>query len=162
VAPSADVLIVGRVLQGLAGTAMAPQVLASIRVLFSIAEQGKAFAFYGATFGLANILGQILGGALVSLQPFGLAWQAIFLVNVPVGLAAIVGSAFFLRQTRADHAQKLDFGGVALLSVALGLLVYPLIEGREIGWPIWTFLMLLASPIILLAFIRFEGRLKQR
>src|SRR5215831_428964 len=81
IAWSPSVLIAGRILQGLTATAMAPQVLASIRVLFPASEQGRALAFYGAIFGLANICGQVLGGVLVSTRPLGLAWQAIFLIN---------------------------------------------------------------------------------
>lgn len=156
---SPALLIAGRILQGLTATVMAPQVLASIRVLFPASEQGKALGLYGATFGFANIAGQILGGVLVSSHPFGFTWQAIFLVNMPIGLAAFVGSLLFLGDSRADHAQKLDIGGVALLSATLGLLVYPLVEGRETGWPPWLVVMLAASPVALTAFIRFEKRL---
>ena len=193
---SPAVLIAGRILQGLTATIMAPQVLASIRVLFPAAEQGRALGFYGATFGLANICGQVLGGVLVSAHPFGLAWQAIFLinvpiglanivgqilggvlvtsqpfgfswqaiflVNVPIGLAAFVGSLVWLGDSRADHAQKLDIGGVVLLSLTLCLLVYPLVEGRETGWPLWIVAMLLASPVALAGFIAFEDRLTGR
>ena len=155
-------LIAARILQGLTATAMAPQVLASIRVLFPVAEQGRALGFYGATFGLANICGQVLGGVLVSSHPFGLAWQAIFLINVPIGLAAFLGGLLFLRDTRAPQAQRLDVGGVVLLSVTLGLLVYPLVEGRESGWPAWTIAMLVASPFALLAFVRYEARLSAK
>lgn len=135
VAWSPPVLIAGRIPQGLTATAMAPQVLASIRVLFPAAEQARALAFYGATFGLANICGQMLGGLLVSTHPFGLAGQAIFLINPPIGLVALFGSWIVLRDSRAEHARKLDLGGVALLSLILTLLVYPLVEGREDGWP---------------------------
>jgi EmrB/QacA subfamily drug resistance transporter len=152
-------LIAGRILQGLTATAMAPQVLASIRALFPPSEQGSALGLYGATFGLANILGQILGGVLVSSHPFGFTWQAIFLVNAPIGLAAFVGSLLFLGDSKADRAQKLDVGGVILLSVTLGLLVYPLVEGREMGWPFWIVAMLVGSPVALIAFIRYERRL---
>ncbi|MDR3464081.1 MAG: MFS transporter [Beijerinckiaceae bacterium] len=159
---SPAILIAGRILQGLTATVMAPQVLASIRVLFPASEQGKALGLYGATFGLANITGQILGGVLVSSHPFGFTWQAIFLINVPIGVAAIVGSLFFLNDSRADHAQNFDIGGVVLLSATLGLLVYPLVEGRETGWPLWIVAMLLVSPIVLIAFIRFERRLTAR
>lgn len=162
IAWSPSILVAGRILQGLTATAMAPQVLASIRVLFPAAEQGRALGFYGATFGLANISGQVLGGVLVSAHPFGLAWQAIFLINVPIGLAAFVGGLLFLTDTRAEHAQRLDIGGVILLSLTLGLLVYPLIEGRESGWPAWIIVMLLASPVLLAAFVRFEARLSAR
>jgi EmrB/QacA subfamily drug resistance transporter len=159
VAWSPDVLIAGRILQGLTATVMAPQVLASIRVLFPPAEQGSALALYGATFGLANICGQVLGGVLVSSHPFGFTWQAIFFINVPIGCAAFIGSMFFLSESRAEQAQRLDVGGVVLLSLTLGLLVYPIIEGREAGWPAWIIAMLVASPAALVAFIRFEARL---
>lgn len=159
---SPGVLIAGRILQGLMATAMAPQVLASIRVLFGPTEQAKALALYGATFGLANIVGQILGGVLVSTQPFGFTWQAIFLINIPIGVTAFIGAAVFLRDSKADSAQRIDLGGVLLLSAALGFLVYPLVEGRELGWPLWILAMLAASPTILFAFLRFEKRLVER
>ena len=162
VAWSPVILVAGRILQGLMATMMAPQVLASIRVLFPPAEQARALGFYGATFGLANICGQFLGGVLVSAHPFGFAWQAIFLINVPIGLAAFTGGLLFLGDSRPREAQKLDVGGVILLSLALGLLVYPLIEGREAGWPAWITGMLATSPVALVAFVRFEARLSAR
>lgn len=162
IAWSPALLIAGRILQGLTATIMAPQVLASIRVLFPAAEQGHALAYYGASFGLANICGQVLGGVLVSSHPFGLAWQAIFLINLPIGFAALLGSVVFLSDSRAEHAQKLDLGGVVLLSLTLGFLVYPLIEGRETGWPAWMIAMLVACPVALAAFVRFEARLDAR
>lgn len=161
-APSAAALVAARILQGLTATVMAPQVLASIRVLFPAAEQGRALALYGATFGLANICGQVLGGALVSFHPLGFTWQAIFLINVPIGLVAFVGGLAFLRDSRAEHAQRLDIGGVVLLSLALGLLVYPLVEGRETHWPIWIIAMLVAAPFVFALFVRFETRLAAR
>jgi MFS family permease len=104
VAWSPAVLVAGRVLQGLMASVMAPQVLASIRGLFPSVEHGRALALYGATFGLANICGQVLGGVLVSSHPFGLAWQAIFLINVPVGVAAFTGGPLFLSDSRARLA----------------------------------------------------------
>jgi EmrB/QacA subfamily drug resistance transporter len=162
VASSPAFLVAARILQGLTATAMAPQVLASIRVLFPPTEQGRALGFYGATFGLANICGQVLGGVLVSSHPFGLAWQAIFLINVPIGLAAFIGGLLFLGDSRAPQAQRLDVGGVILLSLTLGLLVYPLVEGRESSWPAWIIAMLAASPLALTAFVRYEARLSSR
>jgi EmrB/QacA subfamily drug resistance transporter len=159
---SPAILIAGRILQALTATAMAPQVLASIRVLFPPTEHGKALGLYSAAFGLSNIVGQILGGVLVSSHPWGFTWQAIFLINVPIGLAALVGSILFLGDSRAEHAQKLDIGGVVLLSATLGLLIYPLIEGREEGWPLWIISMLIASPAALIAFLLFELRLTRR
>jgi EmrB/QacA subfamily drug resistance transporter len=159
---SPSILVAGRILQGLTATVMAPQVLASIRVMFPAAEQGRALGLYGATFGLANICGQVLGGVLVSSQPFGFTWQAIFLINMPIGVAAFIGSLLFLSDSWAPDAEKLDIGGVVLLSLTLGLLVYPLIEGRGAGWPAWIITMLTASPLALIAFIRFEQRRSAR
>jgi EmrB/QacA subfamily drug resistance transporter len=155
---SPSIIIAGRILQALAATLMAPQVLASIRVLFPPDEQGTALALYGATFGLANICGQILGGVLVTAHPFGFAWQAIFLINLPIGLAALLGGWLALGDSRAPQAQRLDLGGVVLLSLTLFLLVYPLVEGREAGWPRWIAAMLAACPAALAGFIRFEAR----
>lgn len=156
---SPRVLIAARVLQAFTATGMAPQVLASIRVLFPPAEQGQALGLYGATFGLANIVGQMLGGILVSAHPLGFGWQSIFLINAPIGLLAFVGALLFLGDSRAERAQKLDLGGVTLLSTTLILLVYPLVAGREAGWPAWTFVLIAASPLSLAAFVRFERRL---
>jgi len=162
VAWSPAMLVAGRILQGLTATAMAPQVLASIRVLFPPDEQGRALALYGATFGLANICGQLLGGILVSSHPLGLAWQAIFLINLPIGLVAFIGGLLFLSDSRSREPQQLDVGGVVLLSLTLTLLVYPLVEGREAGWPSWIIAMLLAMPSALAAFVRFEAELAAR
>jgi MFS family permease len=162
IAWSPTVRVAGRILQGLTATVMAPQVLASIRVLFPSGEQERALAFYGATFGLANNCGQVLGGVLVSTHPFGFAWQAIFLINLPIGLAALVGSMAALPDSRSQHAQKLDLGGVVLLSLDLALLVFPLVEGREASWPAWMIAMLIACPAVLAAFVCFEARLAAR
>jgi EmrB/QacA subfamily drug resistance transporter len=159
---SPEALIAGRILQGLAATVMAPQVLASIRVLFPPAEQGSALALYGATFGFANIVGQIGGGLLVSLHPFGLPWQAIFLVNTPIGVLVLIGSRFLLGESKASRPPRLDAGGILLLSAALGLLVYPPVEGRSMGWPLWIVAMLVACPVVLTAFIGYEHRLATR
>lgn len=159
---SADALLAGRLLQGLAAAALAPQVLASIRVMFPSAEQPRALALYAATFGLAATLGQVLGGVLIAAGWWGMSWQWIFLVNLPVGMAAFAGGLRWLRESREAHAKKLDLGGMALLSMALAALVYPLVEGREQGWPLWTWLMLGASLLLFALFLRFEAKLAGR
>ncbi|WNL46941.1 MFS transporter [Dyella sp. BiH032] len=159
---SPEALLAGRLLQGLAAAALAPQVLASIRVMFPLAEQPRALALYAATFGLAATLGQVLGGVLIAAGWWGLSWQWIFLVNLPVGAGALLGGLLFLRESREPHATRLDLGGVGLLSLALAALVYPLVEGREQGWPLWTVAMLGASLALFASFLRFEAAVAHR
>jgi len=159
---SPNALLAGRMLQGMAAAALAPQVLASIRVMFPQAEQPRALGLYSATFGVAATLGQLLGGVLVSSHLWGMGWQLIFLVNLPVGIAALSAGWFLLRESRAAHAMRLDLGGVVLLSIALALLVYPLVEGREQGWPAWTYAMLAGSLMMFVVFGRFESRMAKR
>ncbi|HUB92051.1 MAG TPA: MFS transporter [Dyella sp.] len=154
---SSEALLAGRILQGMMAAALAPQVLASIRVMFPDAEQPRALGLYSATFGVAATLGALLGGALVSSHLWGMGWQLIFLVNLPIGTAALMAGFVLLRESRAEHALRLDLGGVALLSIALALLVYPLVEGREQGWPAWTYAMLIGSLTTFAAFVRFEA-----
>lgn len=159
---SSEALLAGRMLQGLTAAALAPQVLASIRVMFPHAEQPRALGLYSATFGVAATLGALLGGALVSSHLWGMGWQLIFLVNLPVGAAALAAGFVLLRESREEHALRLDLGGVALLSIALTLLVYPLVEGRERGWPAWTYVMLACSFLTFVVFVRFEARVAKR
>jgi EmrB/QacA subfamily drug resistance transporter len=153
---SSEALLAGRMLQGLTAAALAPQVLASIRVMFPHSEQPRALGLYSATFGVAATLGALLGGALVSSHFWGMGWQLIFLVNLPVGAAALIAGFMLLRESREEHALRLDLGGVALLSIALALLVYPLVEGREQGWPAWTYVMLACSLLMFVVFVHFE------
>jgi EmrB/QacA subfamily drug resistance transporter len=161
-AGSPQMLLAGRMLQGMAAAALAPQVLASIRVMFPPAEQSRALGLYVATFGIAATLGQLLGGVLISGHWWGLGWQLIFLVNLPVGLAALIGGLSLLHESREARALKLDLGGVALLSMALGLLVYPLVEGREQGWPAWTYVTLMASVMMFVLFVCYELHVTKR
>lgn len=161
-ATSPALLILGRILQALMASVTAPQVLASIRMLFPGREQTRALALYGATFGLANICGWLLGGFLVSVRPFGFTWQAIFFVNIPIGVAAFVGGILFLKENRSVHARKLDVLGVLLLSITLGCLVYPLVQGREAGWPGWMLGILFLSVVFFSFFVRTERRLSQK
>ncbi|CAA9571242.1 MAG: Uncharacterized MFS-type transporter [uncultured Thermomicrobiales bacterium] len=149
-------LIAARVAQGAAAALMSPQVLAIIRVTFPPREQSVAFALYGATLGLAGILGQLGGGLLIRANIFGLGWRPIFLINLPVGLAAFVAAVLLLRESRAPAVRRLDLGGVAILTAGLFLLVGPLVVGRDTGWPPWSRLCLLAAAPALAGFVAFE------
>lgn len=155
-------LIVGRVLQGLSAAVMAPQGLASIQALFPERERARALGMYGATIGLAAIVAQALGGLLIAADLGGLQWRVIFLINLPVVAAVFVGGMPLLPDTRSAELAPLDRIGVLLCALALGLLVVPLVEGPESGWPWWTCLMLALSPLLALGFWRYELALARR
>ncbi|HCB0452542.1 MFS transporter [Klebsiella quasipneumoniae] len=155
------VLITGRVLQGATAAIMAPQALASIQAIFPEAEKPLALSIYGAVFGLASVIGQVLGGILISVNLFHLGWRAIFLVNLPVALLVILCGLPLVKETRAQSAQKLDPVGMLLATVMLSTLIVPLIEGREAGWPWWTWLSFLAFPLLVSLLWRYERRLSQ-
>ena len=138
-AQSPGMLIASRVVQGAMGAIMVPQVLAVIQVIFPPAERIKALAGFGVTAGLGTVSGPLIGGLLIQHNLFGLGWRPIFLINVPVGVLAVAAAAVLVRESRAPKPPKLDLIGVGLISAALLLLLYPLVQGRELGWPGWTF-----------------------
>lgn len=155
-APDMNTLIAARVLQGLAGALMTPQVLAIVAVIFPPAERGGAFALFGLSAGLASVAGPLAGGLLIEGNFFGLDWRPIFLVNVPVGLLTVLAGWLVLPKMPGNPALKHDFVGVLIAGAAVFLLVFPLIEGRGFGWPWWTFAMVAAAFVALLAFYLYE------
>jgi MFS family permease len=155
-ATSPAMLIVGRVLQGLSAAAMAPQGLASIHALFPVHERSRALGIYGATVGLAAVIAQSIGGALISADIFHLEWRIIFLINLPVIAAVLIAGLPLLPDARGDSTASIDWVGVLLCAVTLGLLIVPLVEGRELGWPWWAYAMLIASPGAGYFFWRYE------
>jgi MFS family permease len=131
-----SLLVLGRVLQGLAAALMAPQSLALIRASLDGRDQTVALGLHGATVGLAAVIGQSLGGLLVTADVWGLGWRAIFLINLPVAALALVGS-LFLRDPHPRGAERLDWGGALLLFAGLAGLVVPLLVGQDLGRPWW-------------------------
>ncbi|MGH7042035.1 MAG: MFS transporter [Acetobacteraceae bacterium] len=165
-AASAGLLVLARVAEGVAAALLAPQVLGAIRALHDApgeeAALSRALSVYGAMMGLAAAAGQLGGGVLVAWSPLGLGWRAVFLVNLPIGAVAIVGALTLLPETSAASRPRLDLPGAALLSAALAALVVPLSEGRQQGWPLWTFVALATVPGLVWAFLRHEDRLGAR
>jgi EmrB/QacA subfamily drug resistance transporter len=158
-AASAGELIAARAVQGLAGALMVPQVFGLIRDLFSEHEIGKALGVFGGAMGLSAMLGPIVSGGLIGADLFGTGWRMIFLVNVPIGMLALVAGARLLpAPTRQRHGERLDLRGVLLAGAGMFLLVFPLIEGHELGWPAWIFGLLIASVVVLGAFARSQLR----
>jgi EmrB/QacA subfamily drug resistance transporter len=151
--PSATALILARLLQGLTAAVLFPQALALINTTFSdAATRAKGFAALGIIFGLAAVTGQVLGGILVSADLWHLGWRTIFLVNIPIGLPAILAALCLIPMDAVSARQRLDITGVALSAIGLGLLLYPLVEGREAGWPFWSVAMPCAAVPVLAGF----------
>ncbi|MFD9947267.1 DHA2 family efflux MFS transporter permease subunit [Nonomuraea sp. NPDC059023] len=155
-APGTGFLIVARVLQGLFGSVMIPQGFALVKIVFPPEHLRRALIPFGPIMGLATVAGPILAGWLLHL--FG-GWRSIFLINIPIGVAAWVLGAYVLpRDTGEDPSTRLDLRGVGLLTLASALLIIPLVQGRELGWPIWTYAMMAASIPVLALFAASERR----
>jgi EmrB/QacA subfamily drug resistance transporter len=157
-APGIGALIAARAVQGAAAGLMIPQILATVQVTFPHAERPKAYGAYGAMNGLGAAAAPILGGLLVGNDVFGLGWRSVFWINVPIGLVALVAGAVLVRESRSRRRPRLDLPGVALVSVGLLLLLYPLIQGGEQQWPAWAFVMMAGSLPVLAAFAWYQAR----
>ncbi len=144
-APSTATLIAARLVQGLAGAMMIPQGLGILRLVFPADELPKAFGLFGPVMGSAAMVGPILGGGLIALNLFGSGWRLVFLINLPLGLLALTSAARLLPRGGERHAGSLDLLGAAIAAAASLALVYPLVEGRELGWPAWTFVLMAAG-----------------
>ena len=155
-APSIGALVAARVLQGIGGAMIGPQTLALVPVLFPPRERGLAFALFGLSAGLASVTGPVLGGWLISLDLWGLGWRPIFLVNVPVGLLTIFAALRFVPSVPGDRSLRLDFVGIALAGLALLLILFPLIEGRQFDWPWWCFALIAAAVPVVFAFALWQ------
>jgi MFS family permease len=110
--------------------------------------------------GLSAVGGPILAGWLVTADYFGAGWRMIFFINLPLGLAAVIAGLLFLPATRGNHATKLDLRGVAIMSAAAFLIIYPLVQGRDLGWPAWTFVSMAASVLLFWFFAVFTNRVQ--
>ncbi|MFG6198794.1 MFS transporter [Nonomuraea sp. JJY05] len=158
VAMSPEMLIASRVLQGLFGAVMLPQGLGLIKEMFPPQDLGKAFGMFGPVMTISSVGGPVLAGWLVDADFFGTGWRMIFLINLPLGLAAALAGLRFLPEYRLSNATRLDLVGVTLVSLASFLLIYPLIQGRELGWPVWTFVSMAASIVVFAIFGQYESR----
>ncbi|MBG6212248.1 MAG: MFS transporter [Cryobacterium sp.] len=162
VATSGDMLVVSRLVQGAFGAIMIPQVLSIIQVLFAPKERAGAFGALGAISGLAAVAGPLIGGLLISQNAFELGWRSVFMINVPVGIVLFITASLCIPESRATRRVRLDVLGVVLISAALFLLVYGLIEGRALEWPVGIWIMIGASPLLLAVFIWYQNWLDKK
>jgi EmrB/QacA subfamily drug resistance transporter len=155
-APTALLLVIGRIAQGASAAMLNPQVLATIQTATTPDRRNRAVGVYGAVAGVAMVIGQILGGLLVAADFAGFGWRTVFLVNVPVGLATLLLVSRTMPNTRAAKPAPIDRAGTLLFSIMLVLLLIPLSEGRAAGWPIWSWISLAAVPVAAYALLRVE------
>ncbi|WP_371477430.1 MFS transporter [Kitasatospora sp. NBC_00315] len=154
-APNIGALIAFRLLQGATGAMLLPQGLGLLRENFSGPELTKVFGIFGPVLGLGGIVGPVLGGGLIEGDFFGLGWRSVFLVNLPIGIAALVLATKVVPRRGGNRTVSVDALGAALVAAACALLVLPLNQGRQDGWPLWTWLSMGAS---LLGFALFAVR----
>ncbi|WP_285545007.1 MFS transporter [Streptomyces lavendulae] len=160
-APNADLLVVARVVQGAAAALMVPQVLGVIGTVYSGPGRAVAFNVYGMVVGLAGVFGQLIGGILITVDIAGLDWRSIFLINVPVSAIALAFVFRTLPESRNADGTRLDLPGAVLVTGSLVLLVTALVEGREQGWPAWSWASLAAAAVLAaasVAHLRRRGR----
>lgn len=161
-APNGGSLIAGRLVQGLGSALMYPQIFAMIQVLLPADRRHTAFSALGAVIGTSTIIGQLVGGLLIAANIFGSSWRPVFWVNVPIGIVTLALAARLVPESRAPAGRRLDLAGAAVLTVALFLLVVPIVQGQQEGWPAWTWLSVIGSAVAFAAFIATERYVQGR
>ncbi len=162
VAPSMAVLIASRALQGGFGALMIPQGFGFLKQVFPEPKDfEKAMGFVGPASGLPLLAAPVLAGALIDANLWHVGWRLVFLINVPIGVVALALAIRALPDSTPRHGLALDTGGVGLVGIALVAIIYPLIEGRAEGWPVWIFACLAAGVVLLLGFLRHESRSRE-
>ncbi|MER5182377.1 MFS transporter [Streptomyces sp. NPDC002896] len=162
VAPSVGALIAARIVQGATAALLIPQVLATFHQVLEGERKSRAVAMYGATSGIAAVVGQLVGGLLVSADIAGTSWRPIFLVNVPIGVVVLIVAARIVPATRSHHPVGIDLPGTVLFAATLTALLVPLTEGHSLGWPWWTWLLLAAAVVLGAVTYVVEKRTEQR
>jgi MFS family permease len=160
-APSVEALVGFRLLQGVGSALMVPQVMSLIQRTFVGPARTRALGAYTAVLASGMVVGQVLGGVLVTSDLFGEAWRPVFLVNVPIGLVLLIVGARELPVFEGVH-RSLDLPGLLTLSGAVLLLVVPLVLGHEQHWPAWGWAMMAASALCLAAFGLVERGIAER
>ncbi|MGW6824123.1 MFS transporter [Streptomyces sp. NPDC055005] len=155
-------LIGARIVQGLGAALMVPQVFAVITLVVAEKARHRVFGTLGIVIGLATMSGQLVGGLLIGADLFGTGWRSVFWVNVPIGIVTILCAVKYVPESRAAGTRKLDIPGVLALSAALLLLTFPLIQGREAGWPWWTWACFVASVVAFGLFVMLERAIDRR
>jgi MFS family permease len=161
-APTTGALVGARVVQGAGAALMVPQILSVIQHRFAGPALARALGVYAAALASGAVVGQVLGGVLVSADLLGAGWRPVFLVNVPVGIAAALLVPRVVPADRVAGGRGLDLAGLATASTGVPLVVLPLVLGHERGWPAWTWGSLAAGVALLGVFARVERSVAAR
>lgn len=161
-APNPAVLTVGRVAQGLSAALLSPQVLSILSTSYQGEARARALNAYGVTMGLAAVFGQLVGGLLIRADILGWSWRSCFLINLPICLLIIVLTSRLVPESRAPRRPQLDLVGMIFIALALTTVMLPMVEGREQGWPLWSWLCLAAAVVLFAVFAGYVIRLKRR
>jgi EmrB/QacA subfamily drug resistance transporter len=156
-APTAEILIVARVFQGISGGLINPQVSGLIQQMFRGEERGRAFGALGTTVGLGTALGPLAGGALIALGGPDLGWRLVFFINIPVGIAVILLARRFLPQTPATGRHRLDVIGSLMLGTATFCVLFGAVQSELLGRSV--VLLVIPTAAFLFLFWRRERRL---
>jgi len=154
-APTAGVLVGLRFAQGVGAAVMIPQVLSLLQRTYQApGQRARAMSLYATVISGGAVLGQVVGGLLISADVFGLTWRSVFLVNVPIGVAVLLCTGM-LPGARDMTGRRLDLPGLLVLTPAVLAFVLPLVLGQPLGWPAWGWALLLASLLgfVLLGFV---------
>jgi MFS family permease len=157
-APNPGALVAARLLQGTGAALMSPNILSLIGVIYTGPARVRAISILGMVMGLAATSGQLIGGVLIRADVAGLGWRAIFWINVPFGVAAIAVARRLVPESRDGLRARLDLTGVALVTACLIALVLPLVEGRQAGWPAWSWAALGAAVPLAVIFAAHQRR----
>jgi len=156
ISPDSNMLIISRILQGGFAALMVPQSLSTVQALFAPKERAPIFGILGASAGIAAAVGPVLGGWLVSSNIANLDWRSVFLINVPIGIIIFVLGLLFVPNTKSKHPLSLDLVGVFLATAGVVAIIYPLVEGRQLDWPLWIYSLFVLAVIAFAVFARYE------
>src|SRR5436190_24049043 len=124
-------MLVGRVIQGFGAAMASPSTLSILTTTFTGKSRNVAFGIWGATAGAAAVLGPVLGGYFTTY----ISWRWAFFINIPIGIAALVGAAFVIKETRfKDPEYTTDYAGLVLITAGLASVLFGLIEAQTYGW----------------------------
>jgi MFS family permease len=161
-APTIGALIAARIVQGAAAAMLVPQVLATCHATLDGERKARALALYGATSGIAAVVGQLASGILVHADIAGTAWRPIFLINLPLGLMVAALARHVVPATRSERPVGIDLPGTLLFGATLVALLVPLSEGQKLGWPAWTWIVLALAVALAIATFQVERRSERR